>query len=110
MTNQSQFSLYIGVGETKDGYAITKTERKNGELSIKQWAAELFGGYSMLQLNGGWINPNNELVQEPAIKLEILTKTDNATLVREFAKQCKELFNQEHVLMTVRNLDELELI
>ena len=72
----------------------------SGRLTLhkaKLHAAQVFGGYSLSKVDGGWISPTGELVQETSWKWEVFTDLD--TEVRAFAVYLRESFRQECVLV-----------
>lgn len=39
--------------------------------AVLKRAADEFGGFTITETNGGWVNPNGELITEPVNKVEV---------------------------------------
>jgi hypothetical protein len=91
-------TFYIGLGYKADGSTLNGVEDRV-EL-IKTHAAQIFGGYSADRVNGGWHDGSN-LVEEPALRIEVLTDQD-ASVIRQFAESAKIAFQQEAIALAVR--------
>ena len=72
-----------------------QTELKN----ILQYVCDYFGGYSLTNMHGGWLNDNKEVIQEVSYKLEIIYKaTDKeSNLLKNLCKFIKVVANQKEV-------------
>lgn len=53
---------------------------------IKRRAAEHFGGFTVLEGQGGWLNPNGVRVDEPVDILTTVVGEENDTSAEAFAK------------------------
>lgn len=85
--------LYIGLE------AATKEGLRDALVSaFLKRIATLFGGYSASVVTGGWISDSDQLVEEAALRVEIVT--DKAVEVEFMAKVAKAHFHQECVMYT----------
>jgi len=91
-------TFYIGTGYAADGSHLDNVEDRVS--FIKDHAARIFGGYTADRVNGGW-HDGAKLVEEPALRLEVLTDQD-ANVIRQFAETAKTAFQQEAVALAVR--------
>lgn len=66
---QTKIEFGFGVGEDATGAALAPDLVIAGLMVIRKRAAELFGGYTMHAVNGGWTNPEGRLVEEPGYTL-----------------------------------------
>jgi hypothetical protein len=73
--------------------------------SIKMSAALEFGGYTIYDATGGWVNEDAELIEEPVKVLEVVTDDDNMVLLTDrmeaFAKRIIDKTDEDMVLYTV---------
>lgn len=54
-------------------FAVNAIDQLN---QIKQVCTTIFGGYTLTQSVGGWVSPENELIEETSYKLEVITTKD----------------------------------
>lgn len=87
-------TLFIGTETKANGTSIHPIDATEATHAIKRRAAQLFGGYSLALVTGGWVNPDGELIEEMAIRLELVTEKP----VREFAVWAGRLLEQSGVL------------
>ncbi len=71
--------------------------------------AELFGGYSELTAEGGWVNGKGILITEPSMLLVVYTDLDY-DVCEIHAEWLAELFNQESVMVAVEPVTTLEFV
>lgn len=93
------YTMFIGVGLTKDGKPIDPIERTYAIDEAKHICAREFGGYSLGLVSGGYLHDDGTLAQEDAIRIEVTADSASSTHIRECARQFKELFHQESVLL-----------
>ena len=63
--------------ELKKYSAYFATENEQQVSIIKKITCNIFGGYSLHSINGGWIDSDNgKLLEEPSYYLEVLTDKD----------------------------------
>ena len=94
----------FGVGEDRDGNAISIERRNTALAEIKRVAVEFFGGYTIVTTDGGWKNARGMLVEEQGRTLFVLI--DESKGERHFfradamAEIIKGQLNQESVVVT----------
>lgn len=97
-----KITLTAGTEFTRVHTRVVDVERKL--VAIRQHIAATFGGYTETATFGGWIGPNNELVQEQGRQWQIIAKLP-APAVDVAARQLAELvalvLNQEAVVCEV---------
>lgn len=92
-------TFYIGTGFDANASELRDIESRT-EL-LKSHAATVFGGYSLDKVAGGW-NGVSGLVEEPALRLEVLTDATDQS-IRRFAAFARKVFNQESVGLAIRH-------
>ncbi len=101
-------SWIVGTGRDKDNQAIAIPDaNKNAEAALRGIAV-IFGGVSVSNGIGGWINGQGELVQESYIQLEVVT--DNLESVRKVSESLRDLFQQNCILETVTELSSATFV
>lgn len=76
------YRIYFGVGEDRDRQPIPDLDRSIKR--IKQAACSCFGGFTLVESAGGWLNPEGIVVEEKGYVLTILT-SNNVDHVTRFA-------------------------
>lgn len=71
-TNAVKLEFGFGVGKDRLQLPISPAALATGLKQIKDQAVYLWGGYTLLQTEGGWKNEAGELVKEPGFTLVIL--------------------------------------
>lgn len=96
MTLSSYVSLYIPTRD-KSGQAVDNSVVLH---NAKVQMASMFGGFSQSEITGGWVNENQQLIEERVFVVksfcEILS-AENLSEVIKLAKLIKEELNQECV-------------
>lgn len=59
-----KIEIGFGAGTNKHGFPISDRFREEAILAIKHEAAKLFGGYTLVETEGGWTDPSGKLVEE----------------------------------------------
>lgn len=93
------WTIGFGIGETRDGFAITDDQRRAILQAVKETAAGIFGGFTLFNVQGGWVNPEGRLVEEPGISLLICSPQPEHVL-REFADYVRRVACQHSVVLT----------
>lgn len=94
-------TFYIGQGKDKDGQEIPDLAVK--QLQALELIAKEYDGYTAGMSVGGWINPKGELIQEPALRVEVIYPEDRFPRPRnswDVAKDLGRLFGQAAVFVT----------
>jgi hypothetical protein len=89
--------IYVGFEKDCNQKTISELVGKQAILKLKHIAAERFGGYSATIVQGGWINGAGILVEEKALRLEIVT--DDVTGIKAITATAKAMLNQESILL-----------
>lgn len=104
---QTKVTFSIGQGYDKDGKSIPLVHAKL--KGVLKTLANYYGGYSLTETNGGWINGEGLLVQEDSVAIVVYTELP-VEIHRAMAGDFAVLFNQESVLLTVEPVSVLEFI
>lgn len=104
----NKITFGFGVGVTKDGSPIPRYFAQCLVKEICELAANLFGGYTIYECEGGWTNPRGEVVVEPG--RSIVAYCDHRSKVTEakveqMVATIKELLNQEAVAVVREECD-----
>lgn len=81
-----EYSLIFGLGPKPGVIRMTEIERATALTAIKQKAVELCGGYTLHFGQGGWMNFQNELVEEEVAILTIAGAWDAIEAVAQTGK------------------------
>lgn len=100
MTPGYKVTLSVGTEYDKHGMPITPTQRVKALSRLRIKLAEMFGGYTETTHNGGWINPDSQLVQETSVSFQMIIGEDKLKLVSSAANWARVLLLQEQVLVT----------
>jgi hypothetical protein len=95
----------FGVGQDKEGLAIDRDQQQRAIREIKTEAAKLFGGYTLYQAQGGWINGGGRLVEEDSMTLTVYITDEilgysRQNDVAQLSSTIKEQLNQESILVS----------
>jgi hypothetical protein len=69
---QTKIEFVFGVGEDAYGQALPALHVKNALSAIQAHAALLFGGFTLANTTGGWMNDESRTVTEPGYNLFVL--------------------------------------
>lgn len=89
------YAFYIGLGTENS------TDRSVPQYQIgwlKRTAVNRFGGYSLAIVDGGWVGPNGDLVEEKALRFEVFGDFTIDSM-EDFGKEIKVVFRQQAVLV-----------
>lgn len=90
-------SVYIGIEKDRAGHQISDQTRANALIEIRRKAAAAFGGYTLFNGAGGWINDAGVLVEEASIRLDLYSTASYAD-VWQFAQEAGRLLDQSSIL------------
>ena len=105
----NKVTYICGTGKNKDGFALLYSwvAMKLAEVQLR--AARVFGGYTLLASEGGWVNSKDELVTEEGITFVVIT--DKPYLVcKSFAEELRDTFDQDSVVMVIERDVEVEFV
>lgn len=107
MSQQTKVTFAVGQDFDKAGKSIPqRAEKRKGALHI---IAKLYGGYSVADIKGGWINAAGELVEEQSMVVVVYTELE-APVHEAIANELAMLFNQESVLLAIENVASLKFV
>jgi hypothetical protein len=94
------YIIYIGVPEHLDP-----------RITREFWSstARQFNGYTRADVTGGWLSPDGRLIEEPAIRAEIITDLPYS-VVRDWASRAASLYSQEYVFVVRLGTRGAELV
>ena len=100
-----QISFTFGTTLDKDGMGILPNDRESAIRLIEKEAAQIFGGYTLYDARGGWINSAGRLAQEYSMTLMVLvdhaTAQERESKIEELRQIIKTQLNQEAVAVCV---------
>lgn len=91
------YQVIAGCGQDRHGVALTATYAKNAIYQARKIAAIAFGGYTVHETVGGWVNPAGETIHEPGVSFLIIA--GGLSEVEKFAQVLGHLLGQESVLL-----------
>jgi len=95
-----EYRITVGTGEDRHGNRINTMARNVNLATVRKAAAEVFGGYTVWQTRGGWINKAGRLVEEPGVTIAVIVTDQHAPYaVHQFAQHCGYWFNQQSVML-----------
>lgn len=97
-----RITITAGLGIDLNGQLIPKESAIAAIESIRKHIASATGGFTETPANGGWVNRNGELLQEPSIRW--ITLADNDDKAQELAYFAAKALNQESVLLEVEEV------
>lgn len=100
--------MYLGVERDTAGQYISPSTRSNAIAQIRRQAADQFGGYTLSNAEGGWVDDKGMLVIEGAVKLDIYVhdRTPPRAL-RRLAQNFGRLLQQSSVLLDIAGQAEV---
>ena len=66
--------VFVGSGYDKDNKTISPTERDEIRQKILAKAAEIFGGVTILDANGAWVDNSGRLIQETVFQIIVYSR------------------------------------
>lgn len=94
------YTLFVGTEKDALNKPIGAAEYRDMLNSAERETAEQFGGYTMTNVHGGWINPQNDLIREESIKFEISGEDLPEPKVLAWAKWMRRRFRQQSVMLS----------
>lgn len=83
-------------------YFATNTDEQIKE--IKKLVCNIFGGYSLHSISGGWVDDETkELLEEPSYFLELLTNKDKRH-IENLCEHITKIANQKEVFYIEQNI------
>lgn len=79
MFNRVEYRIGLGIQEDRNGHIIPPIVYGRAIALIGERAAELFGGYTITDTTGGWVDGHGKLIEEPGITLSILVEGHSRT-------------------------------
>lgn len=93
-----RITLFIGIEKDGKGRQIPSHERANALKFLRTRAAFDFGGYTLANVEGGWVNAQGRLVEEGAIRLDVYSDTP-IWVAYAFARAAGTRLRQDSVLL-----------
>ncbi len=81
-------------------FAVNTIDQLN---QVKQVTTTIFGGYTLTESVGGWVSPENELIEETSYKLEVITDKDYQ-YINNLAQHIAKIGKQKEVYFFIDNL------
>lgn len=105
----------IGMEFDKDGNAIMSHSGLDPIDLAYRRIAQVFGGYSAHEVNGGWITPQGDLVAENALVIEVFVDGSYGDswkpgMIEDTAQWLADLFNQESVMVAIQEVESLQFV
>lgn len=91
------YTIIVGTGFDRDGYTILNGERTVTRSCIESLLLETYGGYTILESSGGWVN-GSQLVKEPGLTILILV-SDSTTEPGDVALTIARVARQSSVVL-----------
>jgi len=105
-----KITFTIGIGKDKDGKAIPQEDQVLFSKRAKAMVTREFGGSSSHIVEGEWVSPKGEIVEERSLVISTTTDSPgNRYTAKELARGFRVLFNQDCVMVT-REVVQMELI
>ncbi len=81
-----EYRIQFGVGEDRDGQPIGTDERRDMVAAICGRAASTFGGWTLYDHKGGWIDDKGRAVIEPGHTLSLVISNTRDNTAEDRAK------------------------
>lgn len=91
------FTVILGIEKDGAGKALNPETTPALVRALKLEAAQRFGGYSCDAVNGGWVNKDNELIEELSLRIQVQAAHYAEVLV--FARIAGRALGQSSVLI-----------
>jgi hypothetical protein len=93
----NRFTLLVGIERDGNGAQLDAQRRSEAMGALRSKAAEEFGGYTLSNAVGGWVNGDGVLVEEGAVRLDVYTQEPRGVCA-DFASWAGRLFGQTAVV------------
>ena len=91
-------SIIVGIERDGQGVQLPVDVRANALKAVRDMAARRYGGYTLSNAAGGWVNSDGLLIEEGALRIDLFTDEPFAR-VRAFTRDVGALFNQAAVIL-----------
>jgi hypothetical protein len=104
MFTRVEYRIVIGTEYDRDGNPISESDRQAAIQYICHHAARWFGGYTIWESRGGWLDSSGNLVEEAGVVLSILAEdrpdeyaSDRCHAIVQHARHYGRKLNQHSV-------------
>jgi len=94
-----KITITIGAQLDYTGAKVSQPERKRDEVMRR--LAHQFGGVTVFETIGAWIDENGTMIQEKGYRFECLAESHNEHLAHEMAQLGRITFKQHSVVLEV---------
>jgi hypothetical protein len=97
----------FGVGEDRHGKSISRNRLRQSLELLTLEASRLFGGVTIYETTGAWVNPAGRLVQEPGRTLMVLAACEDGgyselkQIIDSFGEMIKSTLEQETIVQSI---------
>jgi hypothetical protein len=70
-------------------------------MHLRKIAANMFGGYTLTHVEGGWVSPQGELIMEGAVRVDLYTDATREQ-IEAFARVCMGELSQAQVILEIQ--------
>lgn len=94
-----RYEIICGINKNRNGLPVTNVEDKLN--NVRKYAADVFGGYTMVRGAGGWVD-NDKLIEEDVIVIILYSNGHSASYLqaRKVAEHAKTVFEQTSVVLS----------
>ena len=96
--------LYVGIGQDKEGVALHNILVDAAISKAQSQLCAAYGGCTVTQGEGAWLNSEGKLAVEPCIILETIVAEIQHDKIKSIASEIKDRLAQESVLLTIESL------
>ena len=89
--------VFLGIERDRFNAQIDPIKRAAALKEVRREAAHTFGGYTLANVEGGWVDPHGRLIEEGSIRLDLIAS--DRWNVRSFAEYAGRALNQSSVLI-----------
>lgn len=101
MSDNIKIEISFGTGHDKDNKPIDSLALFRAINQIEKLALSLFGGYTWVETEGGWLDENQIAICEPGKTLSIMTNSNKQHEARQLAVFIRDQINQSCVCLTI---------
>ena len=96
---------FVGTEQDFEGNTINDDLKTLGIEKIKRTIATKFGGFSCIELKGGWVHPESgDLVEETSLCIQVVVPHDKMGEVRKVGDIIKTTMRQYSILITLSQI------
>jgi len=96
---KTRFRFMIGVGEDKHGAQITPEEQTTIKQSLLRRACGVFGGATLQDSMGGWMNPEGRMVYESGVVLTAYARDPITTIPPDLVNGLLDIARQRAMIV-----------